>query len=298
MVTLSDGRPRERQGQAEWQKAVELTRDGSSPLAGSCRGRRAMEARRSRAWRRFWLAQRAFCLFLIQAESRLNVTLVTRGRASPVAWEAELSDWEAESVAGAIGWAGQPKEPARQLAEGTGGGAGGGAGGEDRRRWRVSSCRLGPSWYRDAVRRPLRPVQRGGKGGPYSCIRLITKTTILVQMEARPAGRAQGGHRSAGRVPAVRAPAGHRPAVRVPAVRAPAGHRPAVRAPAVRAPGATRVGVIGPGGPGPQTPGSASPGPRIPGRQAANRSSSLLRSAGRSPGSRTRSWSAPAARAM
>src|SRR5215472_2345081 len=31
MVTHSDGRPRGRQGQAEWQKADELTRRGASP---------------------------------------------------------------------------------------------------------------------------------------------------------------------------------------------------------------------------------------------------------------------------
>src|SRR5215467_15624667 len=35
LVTHSDGRPRARQGQAEWQKAGELTRDTPSVLAGS-----------------------------------------------------------------------------------------------------------------------------------------------------------------------------------------------------------------------------------------------------------------------
>src|ERR1022692_1160262 len=76
MVTLSDGRPRGRQGQAEWQKAVELTRDAhlgqpvpavaAGPGKPCMAGLPALTGRSARPLRA-----------LIRTESRYDVILIT-----------------------------------------------------------------------------------------------------------------------------------------------------------------------------------------------------------------------------
>src|SRR6266849_10462168 len=87
MVTLCDGRPRWRQGQAEWQKAVELTLDDRSSLTGCSGGKPGRKCWPRRAWRRFWpgwsapsLSMRIWPVLRHDVTRITHVTLVTSGQ--------------------------------------------------------------------------------------------------------------------------------------------------------------------------------------------------------------------------